>query len=766
MAKKTSIGAGLVLDGEKEFKQAVSGINKDLSVLTSEMGKVTAQFASNSNSMSALTAKSEVYNKQIDAQKQKIETLKVALANSAQQYGENDNKTKNWQISLNKAEAELAKTENSLQNTTSQMKALENSTDQAKSATNSIEKQMQQFKNEVVATNPQLQKNIDLMKKAAIEAGSFAAKGLQALAKGFIIYAEAVAAAGAAVFALTVKSAGAADELNTLAAQTGLSTDTLQRFQYATEIIDVDMETLTKGLGRTTKAIGAATAAGKDYIEITDGTRVSIRDANGALLDSETVFNNSIAALAAMTNETEREIAAQKLFGKSYQEIMPLIRGGADTLRLLGDEAARSGLILSKEALNGLNAFQDSLDRLKAIASASGKVIAGAFAGGFKAITDVIGDNIPKIAGAIAGLFSGRDADEMAENLQEGFTDIFTKVFEGFINNLPNFLTMFNTFIISLVTSLNKLLPTAVQTLLPVLISSFFNLVNGLVAQLPTMVPMLVTGALLLFRGLIDGLNETIPLLTAELPGMIDQIFQTLMDNLPAIINGGFQIIIALTLGFANAIPNLIKGVIDLIPVIIQALMDNLPALVEAGVQLTIALIIGILQAIPQILAALPQIIEAIQSGLRNVNWGQVGIDIIKGIGQGMIDAIKSSWLDDLIRQSAQKMVQKYKGALGIASPSKVMADQIGKFMPMGIGEGFKKQMPSLINDINGQMATLTDKISPNVNISKMGSSNNTYSAAGMFTGAVFNIRSDNDIKSLAKEVSREMYRLQVQGAR
>lgn len=114
MAGKAKIGAGLALDGEKEFKQAISGINKDLSVLGSEMGKVTAQFGSNANSMDALKAKSEVYNKQIEEQKKKIETLKAALANSAEEFGENDVKTKNWQISLNKAEAELAKTENAL----------------------------------------------------------------------------------------------------------------------------------------------------------------------------------------------------------------------------------------------------------------------------------------------------------------------------------------------------------------------------------------------------------------------------------------------------------------------------------------------------------------------------------------------------------------------------------------------------------------------------------------------------------------------------
>jgi len=114
MAGKMKIGAGLALDGEREFKQAISAINKDLAVLGSEMGKVTAQFGNNANSMDALKAKSEVYNKQIEEQKKKIDTLRAALENSAKEYGENDTKTKNWQIQLNKAEAALAKTENAL----------------------------------------------------------------------------------------------------------------------------------------------------------------------------------------------------------------------------------------------------------------------------------------------------------------------------------------------------------------------------------------------------------------------------------------------------------------------------------------------------------------------------------------------------------------------------------------------------------------------------------------------------------------------------
>ena len=115
------IGAKIAIEGEKEFKKAISEINKDMAVLGSELQKVSAQYGASAESMGSLRAKQEVYNKQIDEHKRKIETLRSALEHSAKEYGENDTKTKNWQIALNKAEAELAKTENSLYDTTKQM---------------------------------------------------------------------------------------------------------------------------------------------------------------------------------------------------------------------------------------------------------------------------------------------------------------------------------------------------------------------------------------------------------------------------------------------------------------------------------------------------------------------------------------------------------------------------------------------------------------------------------------------------------------------
>ena len=69
----------------------------------------------------------------------------------------------------------------------------------------------------------------------------------------------------------------------------------------------------------------------------------SIEDSTGKLRDRQEVFYEAIAALGKIADETERDIVAMNLFGKSAQELNPLIQGGAETLRQLGDEAERAG---------------------------------------------------------------------------------------------------------------------------------------------------------------------------------------------------------------------------------------------------------------------------------------------------------------------------------------------------------------------------------------------------------------------------------------
>ena len=119
-----NFGLKIGIEGEKEFKKALSEINQSFKVLGSEMKLVSSQFDKNDKSVQALSARNTVLNKEIEAQKNKVETLRAALQNAADSFGENDRRTQNWQIQLNNAEAALNSMERELSDNERAIEAL------------------------------------------------------------------------------------------------------------------------------------------------------------------------------------------------------------------------------------------------------------------------------------------------------------------------------------------------------------------------------------------------------------------------------------------------------------------------------------------------------------------------------------------------------------------------------------------------------------------------------------------------------------------
>lgn len=239
------------------------------------------------------------------------------------------------------------------------------------------EEQYRAFQREVIKTEEELKKLEKQLgqvnnkwKETADKVGEFGEKATD-LGKKLAPVSAAAGAAAAGMVGLAVKAGQTADDLNTLSKVTGLTTETLQKFQYASDVIDVSMETLTGSLAKLTRSMGNAQKGTKTSEEAFAKLGVKITDTNGRLRDNEEVFNEVINALSKVRSETERDAIAMELFGRSAQELNPLILGGADALKELGDEAERAGLILSQEALDSINEFNDEIDKLKADAGAT-----------------------------------------------------------------------------------------------------------------------------------------------------------------------------------------------------------------------------------------------------------------------------------------------------------------------------------------------------------------------------------------------------------
>ena len=176
--------------------------------------------------------------------------------------------------------------------------------------------------------------------------------------------------AGAAVVAtlgtMTAAAAKNADQLNTLSKRYGISTKELQKYALTAGLVDVDLETVTKSHVKLEKTMYSAAQGSKTNAAYFEKLGVSIYDANGNLRSSDEVFNDTIAALGKMENETERDAVAMALMGKSAAELNPLIEDGGKTYAETAALMQKYGLdFIDQETLDKSNEFQDKIDQIK-----------------------------------------------------------------------------------------------------------------------------------------------------------------------------------------------------------------------------------------------------------------------------------------------------------------------------------------------------------------------------------------------------------------
>lgn len=347
-----NINTRFTLSGEKEYKQAISEIGSGMKVLDSEMRKVTSAYAQNADSVEALSAKNDVLGRKISTQTEKIEYLRAALQQSAEKYGEADKRTMQWQASLNNAEAELNN--------------LNNQFDENKQKIADSGKEMGNLGDVVNGLTSKLGIQLpDGMKSSMNAMGSLDASSL-ALAGTFAAVAAAIVKAEKAMISMTKESASFADNIITLSMQTGQTTDQLQEFSYATELIDVSVDTLQGSLRKLTNNMQDAMNGTGNAKDAFDTLGVSVTNTvDGSMRSANDVFYETIDALGKVKNETERDAMSMDIFGRSAQDLNPLIIQGSDTLKAYADEAHNVGYVLDEEALSALGAVDDAYQRLQ-----------------------------------------------------------------------------------------------------------------------------------------------------------------------------------------------------------------------------------------------------------------------------------------------------------------------------------------------------------------------------------------------------------------
>lgn len=317
--------------------------------------------------------------------KKQLTELKKEMSDNKREQKELSKEIRDAQKEMKLINAEIKRTGQATDEQKKRLDELTNSINTDKEALEKLKLQQAQIQGKINATNAAIEqqnKAFDEMKSSLEGAKSAAGDYVKTLAG----VTAAATAAVSGLFAFTKGAAQWADDVNTLSKTTGISTNELQKFMYATDLIDVSVETLSGALTKLTRNMAEPSKAASEAF---DTLKVSTTDATSALRDRQEVFYEVIEALGRVGNETERDALAMDIFGRSAQELNPLIKGGAQVLKELGDEAERAGLILSQETLDGLNDFNDKLDLLKSKGTAIKNLAAAEMTPAFDGLLEV-----------------------------------------------------------------------------------------------------------------------------------------------------------------------------------------------------------------------------------------------------------------------------------------------------------------------------------------------------------------------------------------
>lgn len=590
MAKEEQIKTSIDLTGEKEYRAACSSINTSLREINSEMKLATAEFANNASSSEALTRKQEVLQKQLAEQAKKAEAAETALRKMREAgIDPTDPAYQKMQTNLNNTKAEMAKTEQQINSTSKELK-------QSKVDWESV--------------------------------GDVVGKVGKAFGTALAALGTAAVGAASALAGLTVSASNYADDILTTSANTHIATDDLQKYSYALNFIDGDLNTLTGTMKKNTQIMSKARDGNKTYTAAYEKLGISITDTNGELRNGQDVYWEVIDALGKIENETERDALAMQLLGKSGTELNTIIDAGSEAFKDLGNEAEAMGYVMSDEAVSALGSFNDKLQQLKAGMTGlknSAALIALPF------LDDLASKGVPILAEFSKGIQEANgDVSKMGDVIGQGLADVVNLIVE----KLPEFVEMGVTLVSSLIEGIVQNAPT--------IASAAVQIVETLVNGIATLLPMLIEGAAQLIVGLATGLGQSLPTLIPTIVEVVLQIVQTLIDNIPMLIDAALQLITGLAQGVINAIPVLVAALPQLITSLIDGLLSAIPQIIQAGIDLLVSLVAALPEIITAIVEAIPQIINGIVTALmENIPLIiQAGIDLLVALIQALPEII------------------------------------------------------------------------------------------------------------------------------
>ena len=321
---------------------------------------------------------------------------------------------------------------------------------------------------------------------------------------------------------------------------------------------------------------------------------------------------------------------------------------------------------------------------------------------------------------------AGTTADEAATTI-DGSANAMKSAWSNLITGMSNENLDLDKLVQNVVDSVGtyagNLLPR-LQTMLPRFADGMTQLVNGLVPYVGPAMEMLLPAFVQGVGGLVSGIVQALPAAVEAISAVVPMLVEQITILLPQILNAGIDIIAALASGIGENLPALIPAAVDAIITVAEGLVDHVDEIIIAARSLIAGLTQGLIEALPRLVVRLPEIIGAIVKGLLSgmAAIGEVGSQLVRGLFDGISNA--ASWLYDKLRGWVSDVLGWVKGLFGINSPSKVFANEVGKFIPPGITVGVEKAMPKAMRDMSAELGALSNIPMPGSSTTNLGGVN------------------------------------------
>ncbi len=241
------------------------------------------------------------------------------------------------------------------------------------------------------------------------------------------------------------------------------------------------------------------------------------------------------------------------------------------------------------------------------------------------------------------------------------------------------------------------------------------NIVQSVIDAIGSKLPELLENGGIMVNQLVDGIFGALPSLVDSALDLCVNFINMLVSNLPNILNTGKSILLNIVDGIRQSFPSIIVSAGDAVVSLISGLVTHLPEILSTGFDLVVSLISGIGNAYPDIIAAAGQVAKKLLDAIKNTDWLSLGKNIIQGLINGIGAMGNALW--SAAKSIARSALNAIKSALGIASPSKVMRDQVGKWIPSGVAVGIEANTRPLTDALHDMSVLTTDSLQADMNL-------------------------------------------------